>query len=108
MKIQANAPVTKLVEPASLTITLTPTEAYHLFALLSCGVLCSSLNAMGLEKLQKGLASQFYGDGPLAIRPRNDWLPFDIGWGRQQPISLHAERNPQVFKHLRELEKVDA
>ena len=108
MRIQANAPVTKLVEPASLTVTLTPTEAYHLFALLSCGVLCSSLHAVGLEKLQKGLERQFYGAGPLAIRPDNDWLPFDIGWGQQQPISLHAERNPQVVKHLHKLENVDA
>lgn len=108
MKIQANAPVTKLVEPASLTVTLTPTEAYHLFALLSCGVLCTSLSAMGLDKLQKGLERQFYGDGPLAIRSHNDWLPFDIGWNKQQPLTLHAEYNQQVVKHLRELEKVDA
>ena len=108
MKIQANAPVTKVVEPASLTVTLTPTEAYHLLALLSCGVLCSSLNAMGLEKLQKGLDRQFYGDGPLAIRPSNDWLPFDIGMGGQRPLDLHAEYNPSVLAHLRELEKVDA
>jgi len=108
MKIQANAPVTKLVEPASLTITLTPTEAYHLFALLSCGVLCSSLNALGLEKLQKGLERQFYGSGPLAISSSSSWEPFDVGWNNQAPLDLHRECNPKVLHHLHKLEKVDA
>lgn len=106
MKIQANAPVTKLVEPASLTVTLTPTEAYHLFALLSCGVLCSSLNVLGLDKLQKGLERQFYGNGPLAIS--SSWEPFDVGWNNQVPLDLHAERNENVLHHLRKLEKGDA
>lgn len=106
MKIQANAPVTKVVEPASLTVTLTPTEAYHLYALLSCGVLCGSLDNLGLTKLQRGLERQFYGAGPLAIS--SSWEPFDVGWGNQTPLDLHAERNPNVLHNLRKLEKVDA
>lgn len=105
MKIQANAPVTKVVEPASLTVTLTPTEAYHLYALLSCGVLCSSLDSLGLTKLQRGLERQFYGTGPLAIGP--SWEPCDVGCN-QVPLDLHAERNPNVLRHLNKLEKVDA
>lgn len=106
MKIQANTPVTKVVEPASLTVTLTPTEAYHLHALLSCGVLCSSLHSIGLDRLQKGLERQFYGNGPFAIDPR--WQPIDVGFNNQVPLDLRAERNPDVIQHLRELEKVDA
>ena len=106
MKIQANAPVTKLVEPASITVTLTPTEAYHLYSLLSGGVTCRSLKDVGLANLQTGLERQMFGDGPCAVAPK--WHLSDVVGQECTPLHLYKTRDLQVLARLRDLEKVDA
>lgn len=106
MKIQANAPVTKVVEPASLTITLTPTEAYHLYALLSAGVTCRSLENVELTKLTGGLERQLFGDGPCAVA--TEWRASDVVREECAPLNLYKTNDPVIVSRLCELEKVDA
>lgn len=106
MKIQANAPVTKVVEPASLTVTLTPTEAYYLHSLLSVGVTCRSLKDVELASLHAGLERQLFGDGPCAVAQK--WFASDVLVETCTPLSLYKTRNRMLIARLRELEKVDA
>ena len=106
MKIQANAPVTKVVEPASLTVTLTPTEAYHLYALLSAGVTCRSLKDVGLDGLQVELERQLFGDMPCAVATK--WRASDVVSEACTPLNLYKTTDPVIVTRLRELEKVDA
>ena len=102
---------TKVVrtEAPKVAVELTPTEAYHLYALLSCGVLVSSLRSLGLERLQAQLQSQFFGDwrgeAKLAL---GKWSPSEVGFGEQRPLDLHAERGTKIAERLQQLEKVDA
>lgn len=106
MKIQANTPVTKVVEPASLTVTLTPTEAYYLYSLLGAGVTCRSLQDVDLLNLHAGLERQLFGDGPCAVAQR--WFASDVLGEACTPLNLYKTSNQKVLARLRELEKVDA
>lgn len=94
-------------EPPKVALELTPTEAYHLYALLSCGVLVTSLRHIGLENLQNQLNRTFFpgrlGDSELDL---GRWRPSDIGFGEQRPLDLHACRT--FARTLAELEKCDA
>lgn len=94
-------------EPPKVAFELTPTEAYHLYALLSCGVLVTSLWHIGLENLQNQLNLTFFpgrlGDSELDL---GAWRPAEIGFGEQRPLDLHACM--AFARTLSELEKCDA
>lgn len=96
-------------EPPKVALELTPTEAYHLYALLSCGVLVSSLRRIGLENLQNQLNRAFFpsssGDSELDL---GKWRPSEIGFGEQRPLDLSAESGTHIAQRLFELEKCDA
>lgn len=94
-------------EPPKVALELTPSEAYHLYVLLSCGVLVSSLRRIGLEGLQKQLDRTFFpGSGGDSELDLGKWRPADIGFGEQRPLDLHACRT--FARTLAELEKCDA
>lgn len=94
-------------EPPRVALELTPSEAYHLYALLSCGVLTTSLRRIGLENLQNQLTRTFfpgtYGSSELDL---GEWGPADIWFGAQRPLDLHACKT--FARTVAELEKVDA
>lgn len=95
--------------PPKVELELTPSEAYHLYALLSCGVLSVSLRRIGLENLQNQLNLTFFPggcrDSELAL---GAWYPAEIGFGEQRPLALVAERDTKIAERLQQLEKVDA
>lgn len=96
-------------EPPKVALELTPTEAYHLYALLSCGVLVTSLRRIGLENLQNQLNRTFFpGSGRDSELDLGKWRPSEIGFGEQRPLDLVAERDTKIAEHLQQLEKVDA
>lgn len=96
-------------EPPKVALELTPTEAYHLYALLSWGVLVTGLRRIGLENLQNQLNNTFFpgigGDSELDL---GKWCPSEIGFGEQRPLNLVAERDTKIAERLQQLEKVDA
>lgn len=96
-------------EPPKVALELTPTEAYHLYALLSYGVVVSSLRRMGLYNLQTQLYRMFF---PGSCRDSEldlgVWRPSEIGFGKQRPLDLMAERDTEITKRLQQLEKCDA
>ena len=96
-------------EPPKVALELTPTEAYHLYALLSCGVLVTSLRGIGLEGLQNQLNHTFFpgsrGGSALDLGP---WRASEIGFGEQRPLALSAESGTRIAQRLLELEKCDA
>ncbi len=95
--------------PPKVALELTPTEAYHLYALLSCGVLVTSLRSIGLENLQNQLDRTFFPrcgmDSELNL---GVWRPSEIGFGEQRPLDLIAERGTKIAERLQQLEKCDA
>ena len=99
---------TKVVrtEAPKVAVELTPTEAYHLYALLSAGVTCRSLKDVGLVSLHAGLERQLFGDMPCAVAPK--WRASDVVGGACTPLNLYKTNDPVIVGRLRELEKVDA
>lgn len=94
-------------EPPRVALELTPSEAYHLYALLSCGVLTTSLRRIGLEKLQNQLNSTFFpGIGRDSELDLGVWHPSEIGFGEQRPLDLHACMT--FARTVAKLEKCDA
>lgn len=94
-------------EPPKVELELTPTEAYHLYALLSCGVRVSSLRRIGLENLQNQLNRMFFhGSCRDSALHLGAWHPAEIGFGEQRPLDLHACTT--FAQTLAKLEKVDA
>lgn len=95
------------VEPPKVALELTPSEAYHLYALMSCGVLVSSLRRLGLERLQEQLSRTFFpGSGIGSALDLGSWRPAEIGFGEQRPLDLHA---CMAFgRTVSELERCDA
>lgn len=96
-------------EPPKVALELTPTEAYHLYALLSCGVLVTSLRSIGLENLQNQLNRTFFpGSARNSELDLGAWCPAEIGFGEQRPLALSAESGTRIARRLFELEKCDA
>lgn len=98
-------------EPPMVALELTPTEAYHLYAVLSEGLTYASLDELSLSSLQRQLAVQFF-DGsdrarnaPLDLGP---WRPSAIGMNAQRPLNFVAERGTKIAERLQQLEKCDA
>lgn len=91
-------------------LELTPTEAYHLYALLSCGVLVSALRRIGLESLQGQLGRVFFPGsyGNSSELDLGKWRPSEIGFGNQRPLDLSAVSDTHIAQRLFELEKCDA
>lgn len=104
---------TKLVrtEAPKIAVELTPTEAYHLYAVLSAGLTRTSLDKLSLSSLQLQLEAQFFDMSdrsriaPLDLGP---WTPSAIGMNNQRPLDLVAERDTKIAERLQQLEKCDA
>lgn len=98
-------------EPPKVALELTPTEAYHLYAVLSAALTCTSLDKLSLRSLQYQLEAQFFDmsgrakDVPLDLGP---WRPSAIGMNAQRPLDFFAERGTKIAERLQQLEKVDA
>lgn len=99
-------------EPPKVALELTPTEAYHLYAVLSAGLTYTSLDKLSLSSLQRQLEAQFFdmsgrflGHTPLDLGP---WRPSAIGMNAQRPLDFVAERGTKIAERLQQLEKVDA
>lgn len=93
--------------PPKVELELTPTEAYHLYALLNWGVRVTSLRRIGLENLQNQLNLTFFpGSGRDSELDLGKWRPAEIGFGAQRPLDLHTCM--AFSRTLSELEKCDA
>lgn len=98
-------------EPPKVALELTPTEAYHLYVVLSAGLTHTSLDKLSLSSLQRQLEAQFFDmsdrarNAPLDLGP---WRPSAIGMNDQRPLNLVAERDTRIAERLQQLEKVDA
>lgn len=98
-------------EPPKVALELTPTEAYHLYAVLSAALTYTSLDKLGLSSLQRQLEAQFFDmsgqarNAPLDLGP---WRHSAIGMNDQRTLNLVAERDTKIAERLQQLEKVDA
>lgn len=97
--------------PPKVALELTPTEAYHLYAVLSAGLTYASLEKLSLSSLQRQLEAQFFdmsgraGNAPLDLGP---WRISAIGMNNQRALNFVAERGTKIAERLQQLEKVDA